>query len=144
MTTPTTRSGCTSSAPTRPSAPRSSPGQFVFDKGIRSFARPSTRDVSYCNGALHSEGNSGPIAAIPGAAFNRTTLLSNPDQPVTDRSQYYRNSLTNHYARVLHANTRSGKAYGYPYDDVADGSTYIEDTAPTAIRLRLTPFNDAA
>ena len=29
-------------------------------------------------------------------------------------------------------------------DDVADGSTYVEDHAPTAIRLRLTPFNSAA
>ncbi|MET8865243.1 hypothetical protein ABZW11_20085, partial [Nonomuraea sp. NPDC004580] len=47
-------------------------------------------------------------------------------------------------SHVLHADTRSGTAHGYPYDDVADGSTYIEDTAPTATRLRLTPFTDAA
>lgn len=120
---------------------RVSGGQFVFDKGIRSFARPSTRDVFYCNGALHSDGVSGPIAAILGAALNRSTLHSHPDQPTTDRGTFYRTAVTNHYARVLHENTRDGKAYGYPYDDVANWSTYIQDLAPTSVRLRLTPFN---
>ncbi|AQZ65288.1 glycosyl hydrolase (secreted protein) [[Actinomadura] parvosata subsp. kistnae] len=120
---------------------RVSGGQLVFDKGIRAFARPSTRDVFYCNGALHSDGVSGPVAAILGAGFNRTTLVSHPNQPTTDPATFYRTTLTNHYARVLHENTVSGKAYGYPYDDVADGSTYIQDHAPTSLRLRLTPFD---
>ncbi|MEV0614367.1 beta-1,3-glucanase family protein [Nonomuraea sp. NPDC050404] len=123
---------------------RVSGGRLVFDKGIRAFAKPSTRDVFFCNGALHSDGVSGPIAAILGAGFNRTTLVSHPNQPTTDPATFYKTTLTNHYARVLHANTRSGKAYGYPYDDVADGSTYIQDHGPTSIRLRLTPFNGAA
>ncbi|MFC5828122.1 beta-1,3-glucanase family protein [Nonomuraea insulae] len=119
---------------------RVSGGQLVFDRGIRAFAKPSTRDVFYCNGALHSDGVSGPVAAILGAGFNRTTLLSHPNQPTTDRATFYLPAITNHYARVLHENTVSGRAYGYPYDDVADWSTYIQDLAPTSIRLRLTPF----
>ncbi|SEF86628.1 Beta-1,3-glucanase [Nonomuraea solani] len=117
-------------------------GQFAFDKGVGSFARPSTRDVFFCNGALFAGAPPrGPVAAILGAGFNRGTLISHPDQPTTDPGTFYRPSVTNHYARVLHANTRDRKAYGYPFDDVADQSTYIQDHGPTSIRLRLTPFN---
>ncbi|MEV6152993.1 beta-1,3-glucanase family protein [Nonomuraea sp. NPDC052129] len=123
---------------------RVSGGQLVFNNGIRTFARPSTRDIFYCNGALDAGGTSGPVAAILGAAFNRSTLHNHPDQPTTDRSTFYLTSVSNHYARVLHENTRDHKAYGFPFDDVANYASYVQDLAPTALRLRLTPFNGTA
>ncbi|MCA2223155.1 beta-1,3-glucanase family protein [Nonomuraea aurantiaca] len=123
---------------------RVSGGQLVFNNGIRTFARPSTRDIFYCNGALDAGGTSGPVAAILGAAFNRSTLHNHPDQPTTDRSTFYLTSVSNHYARVLHENTRDHKAYGFPFDDVANYASYVQDLAPTSLRLRLTPFNGTA
>ncbi|MFF4034983.1 beta-1,3-glucanase family protein [Streptomyces sviceus] len=107
-----------------------------------SFARPSTRDVLFCDGALAApnDGTTGPVAAVLGAGFNRSTLLSTPAQPTTDPASFYRGALTNHYARAVHAATADGKAYGFAFDDVADFASYVQDTAPTGIRLTLTPF----
>jgi hypothetical protein len=107
-----------------------------------SFAKPSTRDVLFCDGnlAAPNDGTTGPVAAVLGAGFNRSTLLGAPAQPTTDAASFYRTALTNHYAEAMHAATEDGKAYGFAFDDVADFASYIQDTAPTGIRLTLTPF----
>ncbi|MER7925826.1 MULTISPECIES: glycoside hydrolase family 64 protein [unclassified Streptomyces] len=107
-----------------------------------SFAKPSTRDVLFCDGSLAApnDGTTGPVAAVLGAGFNRSTLLSNPAQPTTDASGFYATDLTNHYAKAVHAATADGRAYGFAFDDVADFASYVQDTAPTGIRLTLTPF----
>jgi hypothetical protein len=107
-----------------------------------SFAKPSTRDVLFCDGnlAAPNDGTTGPVAAVLGAGFNRSTLLSNSAQPTTDPSSFYATDLTNHYAKAVHAATADGKAYGFAFDDVADFASYVQDTAPTGIRLTLTPF----
>ncbi len=121
---------------------RVSGGLLRFSGGVAPFARPTTKDVFYCNGALGApnDGLSGPVAAQLGAAFNRSTLTDHPDQPVTDPAAFYRQPVTNHYARVIHANTVDGRAYGFPFDDVGDFASYIQDGAPTAMTLTLTPF----
>jgi hypothetical protein len=117
--------------------------RFTFDGPAQvSFARPSTRDVLFCDGnlAAPNDGTTGPVAAVLGAGFNRSTLLSHPAQPTTDAAAFYRTGLTNHYAKAMHTATEDGKAYGFAFDDVADFASYIQDTAPTGIRLTLTPF----
>jgi len=40
----------------------------------------------------------------------------------------------------VHTATANGKTYGFAFDDVADFASYIQDTAPTGVRLTLTPF----
>ncbi|GGL63218.1 glycosyl hydrolase [Streptomyces fumigatiscleroticus] len=107
-----------------------------------SFKKPSTRDVLFCDGALAApnDGTTGPVAAVLGAGFNRSTLLSSAAQPTTDPASFYATALTNHYAKAMHAATEDGKAYGFAFDDVADFASYIQDTAPTGIRLTLTAF----
>ncbi|MFJ4632408.1 glycoside hydrolase family 64 protein [Streptomyces sp. NPDC088847] len=107
-----------------------------------SFGKPTTRDVLFCDGnlAAPNDGTTGPVAAVLGAGFNRSTLLSNPAQPTTNASGFYATDLTNHYAKAVHAATADGKAYGFAFDDVADFASYVQDTAPTGIRLTLTPF----
>ncbi|MFJ1967790.1 beta-1,3-glucanase family protein [Streptomyces sp. NPDC087903] len=118
-------------------------GRFTFDGPAQvSFAKPSTRDVLFCDGGLAApnDGTTGPVAAVLGAGFNRSTLLSAPAQPTTDASAFYRTALTNHYAKAMHAAAEDGKAYGFAFDDVADLASYVQDTAPTGIRLTLTPF----
>ena len=61
-------------------------------------------------------------------------------QPTADPAEFYPTELTNHYAKAMHAATEDGRAYGFAFDDVADFASYIQDTAPTALRLTLTPF----
>ncbi|GAA1416500.1 glycoside hydrolase family 64 protein [Streptomyces thermospinosisporus] len=117
--------------------------RFTFDGPAQvSFGKPSTRDVLFCDGALAApnDGTTGPVAAVLGAAFNRTTLLSHPEQPTTEPGEFYRTELTNHYAKAMHEATEDGKAYGFAFDDVADFASYIQDTAPTGLRLTLTAF----
>ncbi|REK89198.1 glycosyl hydrolase [Streptomyces inhibens] len=110
--------------------------------GTVSFDKPSTRDVLFCDGTLAApnDGTLGPVAAILGAALNRSTLTSQAHQPTTDPAAFYRQRLTNHYARAMHAATQDGKAYGFAFDDVAGFASYIEDGAPKEITLTLTPF----
>ncbi|WP_217251345.1 glycoside hydrolase family 64 protein [Streptomyces sp. AC602_WCS936] len=118
-------------------------GRLTFDGPAQvSFAKPSTRDVLFCDGALAApnDGTTGPVAAVLGAGFNRSTLVSSADQPTTDPATFYRTALTNHYSRAVHAATEDGRAYGFAFDDVADFASYIQDTAPTGFRLTLTAF----
>ncbi|BAC68677.1 glycosyl hydrolase [Streptomyces avermitilis] len=107
-----------------------------------SFSKPSTRDVFFCDGSLAApnDGTTGPVAAVLGAGFNRSTLVNDSAQPTTDPAAFYGSALANHYAKAIHAATEDGKAYGFAFDDVADFASYIQDTAPTGINLTLTPF----
>ncbi|GAA4627138.1 glycoside hydrolase family 64 protein [Actinoallomurus vinaceus] len=119
--------------------------RLTFTGGSRtpaSIARPSTRDVLFCDGALAApnDGVTGPVAAILGAAFNRSTLLSDANQPVTDAARFYRTQVTNHYARAMHEASQDGAAYGFAFDDVAGHASYIQDNAPTSVTVTLTPF----
>lgn len=115
-------------------------GQFTFDGGVRAFDRPSTRDVLFCDGALAApnDGISGPVAAILGAALNRSTLLTSANQPTDDPSGFYLDEVTNKYASVFHENTEDGKAYGFAFDDVADFASYIQDHGPERLEVTLT------
>jgi len=120
-------------------------GQLVFNNGARPFAKPTTRDVLFCDGALiaPNDGVSGPIAAMLGAAFNRSTLRDHPDQPVASPATYYQVPISNHYSRVMHENTVDRKAYGFAFDDVLDLASYIQDHAPRSLTVTLTPFGSA-
>lgn len=122
---------------------RVSGGTLRFDGGVAGFAKPSTADVLFCAGALAApnDGVTGPVAAVLGAGFNRSTLLAGGTQPVTGPGGFYQGQVTNHYSRVLHENSADGKAYGFPFDDVAGFASYIQDTAPTSFTVELAPFH---
>ncbi|KAK3401138.1 hypothetical protein B0T20DRAFT_161141 [Sordaria brevicollis] len=63
----------------------------------------------------------GNVGARLAAAFNRSTLLINPNQPAGEVvGTFYRShSVTNHYSRVVHENSPGGRGYAFPYDDVS-------------------------
>lgn len=110
---------------------------------VTRIARPSTRDVLFCNGALAApnDGVTGPIAAVLGAALNRSTLLGHSQQPTTDPATFHPAGVaTNDYVRVLHEVTADGRAYGFPFDDVAERAPLLHDPAPTGLTLTLTPW----
>lgn len=117
-------------------------GTLQFSGGVAPFSKPTTQNVFYCNGALAApnDGVTGPVAAVLGAGFNRSTLLSDSNQPDTNASTFYGSAPTNYYAQAMHANSSDGKAYGFPFDDVAGFASYIQDTAPSQFTLVLTPF----
>ena len=121
---------------------RTAGSSLVFDNGAAAMARPSTRDILFCDGALAApnDGVTGPVAAVLGAGYNRSTLLTSADQPATDPGGFYTDAVTNHYSRVLHENYADGKVYGFAFDDVADFAAFIQDSAPNSVTLNLSPF----
>ncbi len=119
-------------------------GRLVFRQGNAvkaSFAKPSTRDVLFCDGTLAApnDGVGGPIAAVVAAGLNRG-VLHRPKQPTVKPGLYYKRPRTNHYSRILHENTVDGKAYGFAFDDVVSHASYIENGSPKNVTLTLQPF----
>ncbi len=97
-------------------------------------ARPTTVETYRCDGPL-AEGT--PIERMLGAqvaALLNRHLLERPDL-WRSAAAYYLTSPTNDYARFWHRHGLGGKAYGFPYDDVNDQSTFIHVDDPTEIRL---------
>ncbi|GAA1075099.1 beta-1,3-glucanase family protein [Nocardiopsis metallicus] len=96
----------------------------------------------FCDGALDApnDGITGPVAAIAGAALNRSTLLDTAQQPTDDPAEFYLADIANRYAGVFHDHTEDGKAYGFAFDDVEDFASYIQDHGPSGLEITLTPF----
>ena len=109
-------------------------GDTLTFTGGHSFAKPTSKDIFTCN--------HGPFANNPGdpddkkallarlaAGFNRSIMLTHPSQPNgTTTADYYKGSVTNHWARVVHANSPIG--YAFPYDDVRpDGQPDVSGAA---------------
>ncbi|GAP85661.1 putative glucan endo- -beta-glucosidase [Rosellinia necatrix] len=100
------------------------------DKEAGDFSRPVSRDIYGCN--------SGPFANPSGteswsrarvrprlcAAFARSTLHLDGAQPShgIGPDQYYREPITNHYARAVHGNLVDNMGYAFSYDDVSPSS----------------------
>ncbi|KAG6028112.1 hypothetical protein E4U40_001156 [Claviceps sp. LM458 group G5] len=114
--------------------------------GMGSFAKPEARDIFSCS--------TGPFAAGQGvseerlnvgarlaAALNRSTLLVNGRQPEGETvGSYYREEVTNHYARVCHEVSVQGRGYAFPYDDVGssggvDQSGFVNDSDPQVLTI---------
>ncbi|CAI7635912.1 unnamed protein product [Penicillium manginii] len=119
-------------------------GTLNFSSGGISYAKPSTGDIfSNSSGAFAVSGNAtkDAITARLAAAFNRSTLLTNTNQPNGEVvSNYYQNTVTNHYARICHATTINGRGYAFPYDDVSpnggvDQSGSVFDSNPKLLTV---------
>jgi hypothetical protein len=127
-----------------------SDGLLTFD-GVGSFAQPATGDIFSCASGPFSTGGLSDemLAIVPrlAAAFNRSTLLIDSDQPDGENpSDYYANSVTNQYARIVHAATTDGLGYAFPYDDVTpDGgvnqSGPVSSGSPAELLVTLGPVH---
>jgi hypothetical protein len=98
-------------------------GGLLTFPGVAGFAAPTTGDIFSCStGPFATAGaNAEALAIIPrlAAAFNRSTLLTDSNQPDGENpADYYQNATTNHYARIVHATEAGGLGYAFPYDDV--------------------------
>jgi hypothetical protein len=113
---------------------------------LGSIPQPSSADVFSCSsGAFAPPAQNvaamGNICARIAAAFNRSTLLTDANQPDGEIvSTYYQNGITNHYARIIHAATPDGRCYAFPYDDVGNGNTpdqtgSLSDGSPASLHV---------
>ncbi|KAJ5960192.1 uncharacterized protein N7479_007342 [Penicillium vulpinum] len=110
------------------------------------YTKPSTGDIfSNSSGsfAVSGNGTKDAITARLAAAFNRSTLLINGNQPNGESvSKYYQNSVTNHYSRICHAVSLDSRGYAFPYDDVApnngsDQSGSVYDGNPKLLTVAI-------
>ncbi|MGH8879167.1 MAG: glycoside hydrolase family 64 protein [Stackebrandtia sp.] len=94
---------------------------LTFNDG-HTFSKPVSTDIFTCNSGPFANNPDDPdakkgILARVAAAFNRSTVLDFPDQPSGPSPEdYYKGDITNHWARIVHANSPIG--YAFPYDDV--------------------------
>ena len=89
--------------------------------GGEGFTRPTTADIFSCSTgpfATGSDAERNVIIPRLAAAFNRSTLLMTDKSPAP-LEDYYKNPITNHYSRIVHAANLDGRGYAFPYDDVA-------------------------
>jgi hypothetical protein len=120
-------------------------GNGIFDFGdAGKFHKPSSADIFSCNtGPFGGLGNTTPgnIAARICAAFNRSTIHSNPNQPHGEKVKVYYVAAssgavpTNHYSRVVHEANSDHRGYAFPYDDVVpnqgmDQAGIVKDGEP--------------
>lgn len=103
-------------------------GILDFGGGM-TFAKPSTASIWSCSIPPWTTGNDeqGNLTARITAAFNRTTLLLNDNQPNGENPDtYYQYATTNHYSRIVHSLSYGKLGYTFPYDDVhpAGGISY--------------------
>ena len=109
-------------------------GDTLTFTGGHTFAKPASKDIFTCNHGPFTNNPGDPddkkgLLARLAAGFNRSIMLTHPDQPNgTTTADYYQGGTTNHWARVVHANSPIG--YAFPYDDVRpDGQPDVSGAA---------------
>lgn len=126
---------------------RVSGGVMNFTNGsgtvVTSFQKPDSDSVFGCYKRLDAPNDQvrGPISRTLCAGFNRSTLLTNPNQPDAGSANFYQDVVTNHYARKIHAQMADGKAYAFAFDDVGAHESLVHDGNPQTAYVTLDPFN---
>ncbi|MFI9344180.1 glycoside hydrolase family 64 protein [Streptomyces sp. NPDC052773] len=110
---------------------------------VTSFQKPDADSVFGCHKLLDAPNDQvrGPISRTLCAGFNRSTLLTNPNQPDASSASFYQDGVTNHYARIIHERMVDGKAYAFAFDDVGHHESLVHDGAPRQAYLTLDPFS---
>jgi hypothetical protein len=111
---------------------------------VTTVAKPTTSNVFGCDGVFNAP-NTPPfiepeIKRTLCAGLNRGTLGPSSQEPVLDNTQFYKNSAPHHYSRIMHANHADGRAYGFPYDDVAGKESLVHSGDPRSAAVILHPF----
>nr|WP_223290975.1 glycoside hydrolase family 64 protein [Streptomyces avicenniae] len=110
---------------------------------VTSFQKPDSDSVFGCHKLLDAPNDlvRGPISRTLCAGFNRTTLLTNPQQPDADPASFYQDDVTNEYARLVHEQMEDGKAYAFAFDDVTAQESLVHDGNPTEAFMTFDPYN---
>ena len=113
---------------------------------VGTFSQPAAADIFSCStgpfaASAANVAEMGNISARLAAAFNRSTLLGDAQQPDGEQvANYYKTSPTNHYSRILHETNLDKRGYAFPYDDVgssgtADQSGSVSDGSPSVFTV---------
>ncbi|MFE9680367.1 glycoside hydrolase family 64 protein [Streptomyces sp. NPDC006285] len=110
---------------------------------VTSFQKPDSDSVFGCYKHLDAPNDlvRGPISRTLCAGYNRSTLLTNPNQPDTSNAGFYQDAVTNHYAKKIHEQMADGKAYGFAFDDVGAHESLVHDGDPQTAYITLDPFS---
>ncbi|MFD1046763.1 beta-1,3-glucanase family protein [Kibdelosporangium lantanae] len=110
---------------------------------VTSFQKPDSDSIFGCYKLLDAPNDlvRSPISRTLCAGFNRSTLLTNANQPDTSSAGFYLDAVTNQYARKVHAQMVDGKAYAFAFDDVGNFESLVNDGNPQQAFLTLDPFN---
>ncbi|MFI9583770.1 glycoside hydrolase family 64 protein [Streptomyces sp. NPDC052236] len=110
---------------------------------VTSFQKPDSDSVFGCYKLLDAPNDRvrGPISRTLCAGFNRSTLLTNANQPDASSANFYKDAVTNHYSRKIHAQMANGKAYGFAFDDVGAHESLVHDGNPQQAYITLDPFS---
>jgi hypothetical protein len=110
---------------------------------VTSFQKPDSDSIFGCYKRLDAPNDRvrGPISRTLCAGFNRSTLLTNPNQPDSGSAGFYQDVVTNHYSRKIHAQMADGKAYGFAFDDVGAHESLVHDGNPQQAYITLDPFS---
>ncbi|THA44970.1 glycoside hydrolase family 64 protein [Streptomyces sp. A1136] len=110
---------------------------------VTSFQKPDSDSVFGCYKLLDAPNDTvrGPISRTLCAGYNRSTLLTNPNQPDANGTDFYRDAVSNQYSRIIHEQMADGKAYGFAFDDVGAHESLVHDANPQEAFMTLEPFN---
>ena len=110
---------------------------------VTSFQKPDSASVFGCFKLLDAPNDQvrGPISRTLCAGYNRSTLLTNPNQPDATDANFYADAVTNQYSKAIHAQMADGRAYGFAFDDVGNHEALVHDGNPQQAALILDPFN---
>ncbi|WP_436844075.1 glycoside hydrolase family 64 protein [Streptomyces subrutilus] len=110
---------------------------------VTSFQKPDSDSIFGCYKLLDAPNDlvRGPISRTLCAGYNRSTLLTNSNQPDAGNTNFYRDAVTNHYSRVIHEQMADGKAYGFAFDDVGAHESLVHDGDPQEAFMTLDPLN---
>lgn len=97
------------------------------DRGRAGYANSvgvneTTKNIFGCAGNLGGDANKC-------AALNRH-VADLPEDQQHDPARFYPTGPANYYAKFWHDHNIDGKAYGFPYDDVAEQASYVSHEVP--------------
>ncbi|WP_457028298.1 glycoside hydrolase family 64 protein [Kitasatospora sp. P5_F3] len=110
---------------------------------VTSFQKPDSDSIFGCYKLLDAPNDlvRGPISRTLCAGYNRSTLITNPNQPDTSAAGFYQDTVTNHYARKIHAQMADGNAYAFAFDDVGHHESLVHDGSPQQAYMTLDPLS---
>lgn len=123
--------------------PLTAPAPTRSPSGGRRHLQLRYRAVQHCRGERRGARDHPRLAA----AFDRSTLLIDSDQPDGESpADYYGNPVNNHYAGIVHATLTGGLGYAFPYDDVTpDGGVNqagpVSSGSPALLEVTLGSVN---
>lgn len=110
---------------------------------VTSFQKPDSASIFGCAGLLDAPNDlvRGPISRTLCAGYNRATLLTDTQQPDTNAADFYQDTVCDQYARKVHEMMVDGKAYAFPFDDVGNFESLVQDPNPQEGFLTLDPMS---